>query len=201
VAWDVGANYAIHTILMARLVGTAGRVYSFEPHPRICKACQENVDLNGFKNVRVLGLALSDRQCQMPFVCGQHDGAGHVATAGEGSSFSVQCEAGDDLIANGSALPPQLIKIDIEGHAAAALIGAERTFREHQPALLVDLHNPDEDAAVGHFLQSQGYLAVRQDSLEKIRRLDAGWPVPDGIYGSVLALHPEKARRLKWLLV
>lgn len=35
VAYDVGANYGIHTLLMARLVGKMGTVCAFEPHPRI----------------------------------------------------------------------------------------------------------------------------------------------------------------------
>ena len=33
VALDVGANVGLHTIVMSRLVGPAGRVFAFEPDP------------------------------------------------------------------------------------------------------------------------------------------------------------------------
>src|SRR5262245_9685516 len=46
VAYDVGGNYGIHSLLMARLVGPTGTVCTFEPHPAIHEACAENIRLN-----------------------------------------------------------------------------------------------------------------------------------------------------------
>src|SRR5215469_9229339 len=33
IAYDLGANYGMHTLLLAKLVGPSGRVYAFEPNP------------------------------------------------------------------------------------------------------------------------------------------------------------------------
>ena len=49
-AFDIGVNYGVHTLLMARLVGARGHVYAFEPEPvsfsRLCR----HVTLNGLSN-------------------------------------------------------------------------------------------------------------------------------------------------------
>ncbi|HVA49250.1 MAG TPA: FkbM family methyltransferase [Pirellulales bacterium] len=199
VAYDVGANYGIHTLLMARLVGAGGHVYGFEPHPEIHAACLENVRLNAFNNVDILKLALSDHEGDIPFSTGHHDGAGHVAAAEEEASMTVRCDTIDSLIAAGRLRPPQFLKVDIEGYAGAALAGAAGAFARHRPALCVDLHDPEEDEAVGGFLADWGYAAFRQETFEPIKRLDVGWPNPDGIRGTVLALPAERADQLCWL--
>jgi hypothetical protein len=45
---DVGANLGYYSVLMADLVGSTGRVVSFEPNPRLFELLQRNVGINGF---------------------------------------------------------------------------------------------------------------------------------------------------------
>ena len=169
VAHDVGGNYGIHTLLMARLVGSSGTVCSFEPHPKIFAACSENVGFNHFQNVKLLNVALSDRAGTVPFSLGRHEGQGHVITnQNDVATFNVKCETMDHLVATGQISPPTFIKIDVEGHESAVLAGAETTVAKHKPILAVDLHNPEQDKKVGQFLIRHGYVAYRQESLEKV---------------------------------
>ncbi|MBV9842404.1 MAG: FkbM family methyltransferase [Sphingomonadaceae bacterium] len=45
---DVGANVGYFTLLMADICGPSGRVFAFEPNPRIAELLQRTVTLNGF---------------------------------------------------------------------------------------------------------------------------------------------------------
>jgi FkbM family methyltransferase len=56
---DCGANIGIFT-LFAAIQATEGRVLAIEPAEYNCELLTENVAANGFKNVRVLKLAVSD---------------------------------------------------------------------------------------------------------------------------------------------
>ena len=191
VAYDVGANYGIHALLMARLVGSEGHVYVFEPVPAIRAELELNVALNHFANVTCVELAVSNECGEAQFSVNGHVGAGHFATnKSEGSSnIKVRTVTIDEFVRSGRGKPPQFMKIDVEGAESRVLSGALEVFKQHRPTVLVDLHNPDEDRAVGAILSQSGYDAWRiKEGLTKIARLDVGWPTPDGIWGQVIAL-------------
>jgi FkbM family methyltransferase len=201
VAYDVGGNYGIHSLLMARLVGPSGTVCTFEPHPTIFEACAENVRLNRFENVKLLNLAVSDAPGTIPFSVGDHAGAGHVIPdQSEVAAFTVRRDTIDRLVADGTIPPPTFVKVDVEGHEAAALKGAAATVAQHRPVLAIDLHHPQADRSVGRFLIDHDYVAFRQLSLQPIADLRHGWPVPDGIHGPVLAMPRSDTQRYSWLL-
>jgi FkbM family methyltransferase len=42
IAYDLGANYGMHALLMARLVGPARRVFAFEPVNEVFRALSDN---------------------------------------------------------------------------------------------------------------------------------------------------------------
>ncbi len=48
---DIGANVGFFSLLAARLVGTAGRVYAFEPEPQNFALLTKNIALNGYTHV------------------------------------------------------------------------------------------------------------------------------------------------------
>src|SRR5258708_4633510 len=61
VVLDLGANIGYYTLLFARLVGPAGRVYAFEPEPANCALLKKNVELNGYENVVLVSKAVSNQ--------------------------------------------------------------------------------------------------------------------------------------------
>jgi hypothetical protein len=60
----------------------------------------------------------------------------------------------------------------------------------YRPVLLIELHNPTEDRAVGAFLKRLGYCAVRVENGQPVENIESGWPVRTGMWGTVLALPP-----------
>ena len=189
VAYDVGANHGVHTLLMARLAGSSGHVYAFEPVPDIMSQLAENVRLNGFSNVRGLELALGDQTGSASFVRGKDSSLGHLLEPGSGleGDLSIAVTTLDDFVFVEGHQAPSFVKLDVEGAESRVLSGAERVLRAHHPILLVDLHSPIEDVAVGQILLDLGYMAMRTADGSRVRALDKGWPEPDGLWGQVLA--------------
>ena len=189
VVYDIGANHGVHTILMARLVGSSGHVYAFEPVPDIMSQLAENVRLNGFSNVTGIELALGDRTGSASFVRGKDSSSGRLLELGsrlEGD-LSVGITTLDDFVFVEGCQAPGFVKLDVEGAESRVLSGAKRVLRAYHPILLVDLHSPMEDVAVGQILLELGYMAMRTADGSRVRALDRGWPAPDGLWGQVLA--------------
>jgi FkbM family methyltransferase len=57
---DIGANIGYFSLLAASRVGSTGQVHSFEPNPETFKGLQHNVVLNGFKQIVLNNVAISN---------------------------------------------------------------------------------------------------------------------------------------------
>ena len=187
--YDVGANYGMHTLLFARLVGASGRVYAFEPHPGVFSCLKEQLELNGFRTVVPLCKAVCERSGTSFFDEADERSCGHLIDSAEGR-LSVQTTSLDDLVFGGLAAPPHFIKIDIEGAESRALQGALNALRQYQPTLVIELHNPSEDRAVGDILSSLNYAAFRVHEGSRVQDMRSGWPDLNGMWGTILAV-PE----------
>jgi FkbM family methyltransferase len=196
VVLDVGANAGIHTLLMARLASPRGHVYAFEPHPSIYRALVSNVALNGQQAVVTpLPLALADATGRTTFYSGAHGGAGHLAGAGapEGDEIPVETITLDEFVFGRTKRLPDFLKIDVEGAEGRVLDGGQRVLRASRPTMLIDLHTPEQDVAVGRFLDDLGYAAYRTRDMKRVANLRAGWPDPRGTWGQIVALPEDRA--------
>jgi FkbM family methyltransferase len=195
VVYDVGANYGIHTLLLARLVQNSGCVFAFEPILHIFEALEENIGLNSFSNVICKQVAVGEKTGSETFIIGKHDGAGHLASAGKNvlNAEGVLLEAVsiDDFVYRYGNHPPNFIKVDVEGAESFVLSGAKKVLQEHRPLLLVELHNPEQDVAVGQILMQQNYLAYRIGEDKPVLELLTGWPDPNGLWGTFIAFPTE----------
>jgi FkbM family methyltransferase len=187
--YDIGANYGVHTFLMAKLLGPLGHVYAFEPIPEIMACLRENVELNGFSNVTCVELALGDRTGWSKFARGIDSSSGRLVGPGSppGGDLSVGVTTLDEYVLGEGHRAPCFVKLDVEGAESLVLSGAKGVLKAHPPTLLVELHNPTEDVHVGGILSDLGYVAVRTCDGCRRRVLARGWPEPDGLWGQVIA--------------
>jgi FkbM family methyltransferase len=157
VVFDCGACWGEIALYFAHLVGTTGRVFTFEFIPSNLAILRRNLAMNPELSGRIevvqrplwnesgVEMYFSDegpgsRVSLKPGV----DDAGHVP------SLSIS-----DLVAD--LHPPKLdfIKMDIEGAELFALKGAERILREQRPTLAISVyHRPEDLVEIPEYLDS-----------------------------------------------
>jgi FkbM family methyltransferase len=176
VFYDLGANIGLFTLLAARCVGPAGKVFSFEPDPAVAARLRRNIARNGFANVTVVESGVWSSSGNFEFVpatsASPDRGVGTLmATRDTGQGIPVRCVALDDFIQ--SATPPDAIKCDVEGAELEVLRGAESLLKTRQPWILGEMHSQANDAAAREFLSSLGYSFTQVDASHFVAQAEA----------------------------
>jgi len=163
VVYDIGANVGFLTIVAAKLTGSSGRVFAFEPLADNIRCLEHNIRLNGFDYVDVTECALSDRDGTALFLISRSPTWGELASV----SGKVEDEIGrrevtvcrlDSIVQQNSLPLPNLIKIDVEGAEAMVLDGALNTIQKARPILLIELHGTN--AVIAEKLNALGYVST-----------------------------------------
>lgn len=138
---DIGANFGLHTLLAADIVGSAGAVFAFEPVPFNVRLLTRNVNLNGFGDrVRIVPSAVSDSpEPELAFSIPEGDLTVTGSLGGSGSNQQRVPNLRLDDFA-GFDRPLRFLKIDVEGAELAVLKGGEKRIRADQPVILVEVH-------------------------------------------------------------
>ena len=153
VFYDVGANVGFYTLLSSVLVG-AGKVFAFEPLLRNLEYLKRHIALNQIQNVEVLELAIADENGTSFFEIEPTGSMGCLSSRGQ---LRVQTARLDYLLAQGRILPPNYIKMDIEGAELLALRGAERCIRRYRPQIFLATHGTDIHSECCQLLEAWGY--------------------------------------------
>ena len=132
---DIGASIGYFTLLMSKLVGASGTVYSFEPTPNQFVYLQHNIKQNGFEDrVKVFNIAANDQQ----------------------GVLSIQCNACSPNLVSGWALDDILpkkvdfIKIDIDGSEPRALKGLIKTIERNPQLKMIIEYIPETQRKLGN---------------------------------------------------
>ena len=161
--YDVGANRGQMALMLAHLVGPTGHVVSFEPVAELYTQLIRNLELNQLQRVRTMNAAVAEFDGELSFAYdptrptqGQIENCEpkYRITAAPTTVKAVKLET----VAT-SVPPPGMIKIDVEGGGGRVLAGAVGVLRKYHPILYVELHGPEERAAVADLVQKGcGYV-------------------------------------------
>lgn len=138
---DVGVNVGAVTLLMARLVGSGGRVLAVEPGPPLVERLRANLALNPAvaDRVTIHQVGLSDAPGTLIWQPNQSDigNASLHPDSGPGG-ITVPVTTLDALAASWALDRLDFIKIDVEGMELEVLRGARRTLETLRPVVLFE---------------------------------------------------------------
>lgn len=124
-AIDLGAHVGYYTLLLARLVGPAGRVLAFEPDPDNFALLAHNVALNGYANVELFNAGVSARPGRARLFRSPDNAGDHRLHDSPGDprpGVDVAVVSLDDVFRD-RAGGIDFVKVDVQGSEGAALEG------------------------------------------------------------------------------
>jgi FkbM family methyltransferase len=139
--YDIGANVGYFSLEMAPLTNGSVRVVAFEPQSTLASAIRSSADLNKFENIIVFDVLVGNITGEsnfFPSAASIHASA--VADSGRKPKRVVrkQMVRIDDLVESGSILPPDFVKMDVEGSEHLVFRGARRTFEQYKPHIFLE---------------------------------------------------------------
>ncbi len=165
-AVDIGAHKGAYTYWMQRAVGRKGRVFSFEPQPKLATYLQAMRTSLRLDHVRVEELGISSKigSDELFVPCSGPSPSATLVSPQEGipgSTYDVRIETLDNYFKEKKGRPIRLLKVDVEGHELNAFRGAERILCEDTPTLIFECesrHHPQEGIyTVFDFLEELGF--------------------------------------------
>ena len=160
--FDVGAHYGLFSLAAAHF---GGKAVAVDPSAMAIRMIVRQIALNhAGDKIRTLQAAVSDTSGELQMLSSGVFSEGYFKLAAGRSSSEltkVRAVSVDEMTSEFGV--PTHIKIDVEGHEAAALRGGRETFTRHKPTLFLELHNQmvaadggDPNAALNE-LQRLGY--------------------------------------------
>lgn len=164
---DVGANLGAITSAMSHCVGSTGKVFSFEAHPRVFARLELNVkSMRNHRAVTLINKAVSVANGSLKFVEASefeiNQGTSHVLRPDEqeyAAIYDVPCCALDDVIQDEHI---KLCKIDVERHEEEVLKGAQRLLKKGQIETFV-FEDWDRQTNLQNYLRDFGYVVFKLD--------------------------------------
>ncbi|MDP9173953.1 MAG: FkbM family methyltransferase [Planctomycetota bacterium] len=157
--WDIGCNVGFLTVIGARLVGSKGSVYSFDPIPNHVELTRHNAEVNKFDHVQVFQNAVASSAGKVKFAVAAIPSQSTLVADGftkEGAtSIEVETVTVDQLVHEKGLRPPNVVKIDVEGAEVEVLRGMCNVLRERRPVIILDTHCTHVECAA--LLTEAGY--------------------------------------------
>lgn len=149
VAFDIGANIGLHSILLSSLVGPQGSLHAFEPNTELVPAL--SCTLRELGNATLHIIALSDKEEESTLFVPPDDStaslkdwtANNNTLGSDGESRLVVCQQRrmDELVKDGILPQPDFIKCDVEGAELLVFQGGETTLeRTDAPIILFEMN-------------------------------------------------------------
>lgn len=167
VVWDCGAYVGYYTAVFRKIIGDKGKVYTFEAARKNYNIVKVIPELNNWKNVSILNMAVGPDHSTIKFVNnlgGSSGPYGLTKTYGAEENKleleEVQCCGVDELVYEKNIDAPDFIKFDLETAEEFALHNGDRLFTTKRPIVLLELHGQKALEAAGRFLEKYNYSSM-----------------------------------------
>jgi len=160
---DLGANIGYYSLILAKLVGNEGKVFSFEPVPKNFSKLEKNIKLNNYSNVIAENIAISNFNGQTELFVSQKTIGGstlyepkQIKSHQNFLPISVSTMTLDNYLKSKTNHENiDFLKIDIEGSEVNALKGATNILKNPKLKILIEispLHLEDANSSPNELL-------------------------------------------------
>ncbi|MBL8815665.1 MAG: FkbM family methyltransferase [Planctomyces sp.] len=137
---DIGTNLGWYTCIAASLL-PQGVVYGFEMDKVNFGLLQRNLSLNRATNVLAYHLAASDTDAVETYQRNGIRPGTHFQLNKHGRGLPVEVKSVTmDRFFDHTRVPPDVVKIDVEGAEHRVLLGMKRLLVEQRPTIFMELH-------------------------------------------------------------
>lgn len=202
---DVGANIGVYSLLASSKINK-GKIFAFEPSPKILPQLEENISLNNKDDrIVVIKKAVSQKNGFINFDINSSPDYNHISySSNKTEVLRVQSITLDKFISKNNLKRVKLIKIDVEGAELLVLKGLQKSLKAKLVDVLIVEVNQDEEAKkfgfsieqLFQYLIENGFSLYYFDSGYKLRnfnkRLDGAW--------NIIAIHKSKIKIIsEWI--
>jgi FkbM family methyltransferase len=198
-AIDVGANYGVYTLSIAKVIGPTGTVWAFEPASSTAAFLAQGIAANNFTQVVLERSALS-RDCGTAQLTVNDNSELNALVRDEQSgnaSETVRLVTLDECLQRYGWKKIDFLKIDAEGEEANIIEGGRRFFADLSPLILYEVKAGEEV----HLELVEKFAALGFDSYRLVPGLDLLVPfdaavAPDGFLLNLFCCKKDRAQLL-----
>ncbi len=156
---DIGANYGLYTLSMAKLA-TEGHISAFEPTSSVMECLNQSVTTNQFTNIELIQAGLSNRDGEANLSLNNNPELNSIQESGndDEDSETIVLKTIDTCAKEFNWSSLDFIKLDAEGEELRILEGGESTLRKLSPVIMYELKHVEKvNFSLIEKLQSYGY--------------------------------------------
>jgi FkbM family methyltransferase len=163
-AVDIGANYGVYTLAMARLVGPDGAVWSFEPASETMSYLRASIENNQMFHVRLIRKAVSSRNGTSHLSLSVNAELNTLSNSSDNTEQreTVELVTLDDCAKEFDWSGLEFIKLDAEGEEYNIVEGGRNLLARESPLIMFELkHRQTINLALINRFAALGYEAYR----------------------------------------
>jgi FkbM family methyltransferase len=196
---DIGANYGVYALSMARTVGPTGCVWAFEPASGTARLLAEGIAANGFTQVVLDRRALSSAGGTAQLSLNENSELNSLirGAPATGASETVPVSTLDECLESHGWQDIAFMKIDAEGEEANILRGGKRFFAELSPLVQYEVKAGTD----WHMELVEQFAALGYASYRLVPGLDLLVPfsaesTPDGYLLNLFCCKQDRGKQL-----
>jgi FkbM family methyltransferase len=169
---DIGANIGCHTLRYAKLVGSNGKVIAFEPMQWAISKLKRNIELNGFKNIVLEKIALSDVNAKRSVYFRSSWTLDNGSTPDSKTSEDIDFVKLDEYVDENKLDKIDFIKLDVDGYECKVIRGGMHSLKKFKPIMIIEFGKytlnqcGDSLESLIDLLSSAGYSFYSEKSLK-----------------------------------
>ena len=176
--YAIGAHVGYMALLMAKLVGPAGKIIAFEANHEVADALERNLSRNRADEVFVERRAVAAKPGTTQFVHFDFSFVGRIAgeadCPADGTVVEVPAVSVDHMVEEEGLAPPDFIQCTVTGDVMGLLEGMESVIAKSRPPMILVVQVAERGAVIKH-MAARGYVHRALSAGLKLHRHGASY--------------------------